>query len=83
MRAYFVVSVQRSGVGDFGFAWGSGAHGVGGLADWWDSGPNWNDFYDGAPVGAAGYNLNAYHAIDAIRAAGVFVEFVPQAGPCS
>jgi hypothetical protein len=82
MRGYFAVTVQRSGDGDFGFGWGSGSPGVGALADWWDSGPGWNDFYDGAPLGAAGQNLNAFHAINAIRAAGVFFEILPSSGPC-
>lgn len=82
MRGYFLVNIQRSGVGDFGFAWGGLTSGVGGLADWWDVGPNWNDFYDGAAIGAANYYLAAYHAIDAIRAAGVYFEVLPLSGPC-
>jgi len=82
MRGYFAVCVQRSGDGDFGFGWGSGSPGVGALSDWWDSGPAWDDFYDGAPIGAAGVDLSAYHAIDAIRAAGVFFELLPMTGLC-
>ena len=82
MRAYFVVCVQRSQAGDFGFAWGSGSPGVGGLADFWDTGPGWNDFYDGSPIAAAAYDLSAYAAVNAIRAGGVTVEFLPLTGPC-
>lgn len=82
MRAYFVVCVQRSGYGDFGFGWGSGAPGVGALADWWDSGPNWNDFYDGAPLGSAKEYLSTFHSIVAIAAGGVTVELLPMTGPC-
>jgi hypothetical protein len=82
MRAYFVVTVQRSDDGDFGFAWGSGAPGVGGLVDFWDTGPGWDDFYDGGAIGAAGQYLSAYGAVNLIRAGGVTVEFLPTSGPC-
>jgi hypothetical protein len=77
MRGYFLVTVQRVGTGEFGFGWGSTVSGVGALADWWDAGPNWNDFYDGSANGAAPTYLAAYHGIDAIRAAGVYFELAP------
>jgi hypothetical protein len=82
MRGYFVVQVQRSGYGDFGFAWGSGAPGVGGLIGFWDTGPGWNDFYDGFPRLVSSTYLSAFHALDGIRVAGVLVEFFPLTGPC-
>jgi hypothetical protein len=81
MRAYFVVCIQRSDNGDFGFAWGDG-FGHGGLIDFWDTGPGWNDFYDGEPLGAAQQYLSTWSAINAIRAGGVLFEFEPASGPC-
>jgi hypothetical protein len=85
MRGYFVVTVQRSSAGDFGFAWGTATAppgAVGGLVDFWDTGPNWNDFYDGSPLVSAQQYLAAYGAVNQIRVAGVLVEFFPANGPC-
>jgi hypothetical protein len=83
MRAYFVVQVQRSDAGDFGFGWGSTTLGIGANADWWDAGPAWNDFYDGSPRIFALNAGPAYAAVNQIRAAGVTVEFFPLDGACS
>ncbi len=82
MRGYFAVVVQRSGAGDFGFGWGSGAPGVGTPTGFWDIGPNYSDFYDGFPVASANAYRTAYGAVDAIRMGGVFWELLPAAGPC-
>lgn len=85
-RAYFVVNVQRSDAGDFGFAWGiqpGAPPGVGGLVDAYDAGPRYNDFYDGVPLQAGATVAAAYQAIDQIRAGGVYFEFAAQDFPCA
>jgi hypothetical protein len=83
-RAYFMVDIQRSDAGDFGFGWGAGASGVtgavGALIDAFDTGPLANDFYDGYPLTAAGWYQAAYNALDQARAAGVSIEFFPIPG---
>lgn len=80
-RAYFRVEVQPSDFGEFGFFWGGAASGVGGGFDYWDDAP-FLTFYDGWAETAATAYLNAYHAVDAIRAAGVFFEVGLMTGPC-
>jgi hypothetical protein len=81
MRAYFRVDVQPSDAGEFGFFWGGAASGVGGGFDYWDCAP-FPCFYDGTALVAAHAYLAAYHAVDAIRAAGVFWEMDLMTGPC-
>jgi len=80
-RAYFAVEVQPSDAGEFGFFWGGAASGVGGGADYWDCAP-YPCFYDGWAWTASRDYLAAYHAVDAVRAAGVTFELFQQRGPC-
>lgn len=80
-RGYFLVDVQPSAAGDFGFFWGGAASGVGSPFDFWDDAP-FLCFYDGYAVEAARAYLAAYAGVDSVRAAGVFWEMDLMTGPC-
>jgi hypothetical protein len=80
-RAYFLVDVQPSAAGDFGFFWGGAGSGNGSPYDFWDDAP-FLCFYDGYAVEAARAYLAAYAGVDSVRAAGVYFEFDLMTGPC-
>jgi hypothetical protein len=80
-RGYFLVDVQPSAAGDFGFFWGGAASGVGSPFDFWDDAP-FLCFYDGYAASAAAAYLAAYAGVDSVRAAGVYFEFDLMTGPC-
>lgn len=67
-RRYFLICVQRSGVGDFGFGfdYSSSAH-----TNAWDVGA-----FDGSPVGFLSAVGQVWAAVNAARAAGVAFEIV-------
>jgi hypothetical protein len=63
-RAFFLVGLPRLDIGDYGFAYDGGMHNA------YDAAP-FDDFYDGAPLGAASVYRSVFQAIDTTRAGGV------------
>ena len=64
MRAFFLVGVPASDLGDFGVAYDAGPHNA------FDASP-YLAFFDGAPITAAQLNQATWQAINGARAAGV------------
>ena len=67
-RAYFMVGVPRTGLGEFGFAYD--AHPLG----FYDIAPL-ADYYDGAPVGEGAFNQGLWNDVTARKAGGVGFDF--------
>ena len=67
-RAYFMVGVPRTGLGEFGFAYD--AHPLG----FYDIAPL-ADYYDGSPAGEGAFNQGLWNDVTARKAGGVGFDF--------
>ena len=76
MRAFFLLSVPRGGLGEFGFGWDRGG------MPFFDAAPTL-DFYDGFPVQTAALMLATWQAVDQARAGGVEFDLVPDRYDCA
>lgn len=74
-RGFFLVTIPRLGIGDFGMAYDVGLH------DAYDASP-YLAFYDGFPAGDAIVYTGIYQAVDAVRMGGVLFDLVLDDGPC-
>ena len=67
-RAFFLVGVPRTGMGEFGIAYDSHPTGF------YDIAP-WPDFYDGTPTDAGAFNVGLWNDITTRKAGGVGFDF--------
>lgn len=73
MRAFFLVSLPRTNLGEFGLFLDEG---------FLDAAP-YSYFYDGFPVGQATFYAAVWNAVEKVRAGGVAWDIVTDVGPCS
>jgi len=74
-RAFFLLGVPGSDLGDFGIAYDFGPHNA------FDASP-YLAFYDGYPLTAAQLNQHTFQAVDAARAAGVGFDLYVETTGC-
>ncbi len=76
MRAFFLITVPRGGLGEFGFGYDQGYLGF------YDSFP-YLSFYDGFPVTTSVLYRSVWSAVESVRAAGVSWALVPDQYGCA
>jgi hypothetical protein len=76
MRAFFLITVPRGGLGEFGFGWDQG------YLPFYDSFP-YLSFFDGFPVTTSVLYRSVWNAVERARAGGVTWALVPDQYGCS
>lgn len=74
-RAFFLIGVPSTALGEFGFAYDAYPTGA------YDAAPHL-DFYDGYPVGQASLLLNVYNNVNAVKAGGVGLDLYLEDSGC-